>query len=111
MQAASAAERWVPAAANPAVWLGTILAEAARQGRDKLTLLTSPGIEGFGDWLEQLIAESTGKQGAGILPVVGEALASPQAYGDDRLFVQLQLGEDPGEQAGLDPLRAAGHPG
>ena len=110
MQAASAAERWVPAAANPAAWLGTILAEAARQGRDKLTLLTSPGIESFGDWLEQLIAESTGKQGAGILPVVGEAPASPQAYGDDRLFVRLQLGEDSGEQAVLDPLRAAGHP-
>jgi transaldolase/glucose-6-phosphate isomerase len=110
MQAASAAERWVPAAANPAAWLGTILAEAARQGRDKLTLLTSPGIESFGDWLEQLIAESTGKQGTGILPVVGEAPASPQAYGDDRLFVQLQLGEDPGEQAVLDQLRAAGHP-
>ena len=110
MQAASAAERWVPAAANSAAWLGTILAEAARQGRDKLTLLAPAGIEGFGDWLEQLIAESTGKQGTGILPVVGEAPAPPQAYGEDRLFVQLQLGEDPGEQAFLDQLHAAGHP-
>ncbi|MGW8250515.1 MAG: bifunctional transaldolase/phosoglucose isomerase, partial [Anaerolineales bacterium] len=75
--------------ANPAAWLGTILGSLAGMNRDmrrdKLTLVLSPAIASFGDWVEQLIAESTGKAGKGILPVVGEELAAPEAYGDDRL--------------------------
>jgi transaldolase/glucose-6-phosphate isomerase len=112
-QAASASERWVPAADNPAARLGALLAEAARQGRDKLTLLTPPAIHSFGDWAEQLIAESTGKQGAGILPVVGERPGPPEVYGDDRLFVALWLDERVGESAGpgADGLGAPGGPG
>jgi glucose-6-phosphate isomerase len=110
LQAASASARWVPARDNPAVRLGAFLAESVRQGRDKLTVLAPASLESFGDWVEQLIAESTGKEGTGILPVVGEVPAPPQAYGEDRLFVQLQLGADQDGEAGLEGLRAAGHP-
>jgi len=77
----------VPAGRNPGLVLGTILGEAALQGRDKLTLVAEPAWEPFGAWLEQLIAESSGKQGKGILPVAGEPLAASKEYGPDRLFV------------------------
>ncbi|HHO68743.1 MAG TPA: transaldolase, partial [Gammaproteobacteria bacterium] len=84
----------VAPARNPGVVLGAILAAAAGRGRDKLTLVASPAIATLGAWLEQLVAESTGKQGKGIIPVDGERLAAPEAYGDDRLFVYLRLGAD-----------------
>ena len=71
---------------NNGAWLGAVLGELAMAGRDKVTLVASPLLANFCDWIEQLIAESTGKEGMGILPVVGEPLASPNLYGDDRLF-------------------------
>ena len=79
----------VPVADNPGLWLGTLIGEAARAGRDKLTLLLPDEVSAFGGWLEQLIAESTGKEGTGIVPVDGEPQGSPDVYGDDRLFVSL----------------------
>src|SRR5581483_11820909 len=75
---------------NPGVWLGAAMGTLARDGHDKLTLVVSPPIGSFGSWLEQLLAESTGKEGRGILPVDGEALGKPEVYGDDRLFVYLR---------------------
>ena len=90
--------------------IGVIMGELARAGRDKLTIITSPGIAGFGDWLEQLIAESTGKEGQGILPVVGETIGSPDVYGDDRFFVSVSLAADQTNQSVLRALEAAGHP-
>lgn len=91
-------------------FLGALLGELARRGRDKLTLLFSPRIEAFGDWIEQLIAESTGKEGKGILPVVGEPLGPPEVYGEDRVFVALRIGEDRSGEKELQALTAAGHP-
>lgn len=79
---------------NPGAWLGSLLGASVRQGKDKLTLITSPSIGSFGLWLEQLIAESTGKEGTGIIPVMGEPLAAPEEYGNDRLFVYLRLQND-----------------
>ncbi len=79
---------------NPGCLLGTIMGIMALKGRDKLTLVTSPGVSRFGLWAEQLIAESTGKEGKGIIPVAGEPLVDPQYYGEDRLFVFLRLKED-----------------
>jgi transaldolase/glucose-6-phosphate isomerase len=76
---------------NDGAWLGAVLGELAKAGRDKVTFITAPALASFGDWLEQLIAESTGKEGKGILPVVGEPPGTPDAYGDDRLFVYLRL--------------------
>jgi hypothetical protein len=94
------------------VRLGATLAEAARLGRDKITFVISPRIETFADWAEQLIAESTGKEGKGLVPVAGEALGEPAAYGNDRLFVYMRLAsqtEDEIERR-LQALEAAGHP-
>jgi len=76
---------------NPGLYLGAVMGEAALAGRDKLTILTSPRLAAFGDWAEQLVAESTGKAGAGIVPIVGEPVGEPEAYGDDRFFVFLTL--------------------
>lgn len=94
--------------------LGAILGALAKAGRDKVTFVTSPALANFGDWVEQLIAESTGKDGTGILPVVGEALGDPAVYGADRLFVYLRLaGADAAQgahDAALAALAAAGHP-
>ena len=81
----------VPAARNPGVVLGVILATLAKAGRDKLTLITSPEISGMGAWLEQLLAESTGKDGKGLIPVEGESVGPPGVYGEDRLFLHLRL--------------------
>ena len=94
----------------PAVKLGVALGELAAMGRDKLTFITSPSMESFGDWVEQLLAESTGKDGKGIVPIVGEDLASPQTYSEDRGFVWLHLKEDDASSAALHSLREAGHP-
>ena len=95
---------------NPGAWLGVIMGVMAKAGRDKLTIITSAGIASFGDWAEQLVAESTGKEGRGILPVVGETVGVPAMYGSDRLFVHLRLVEDETYLPALAALEAAGHP-
>jgi transaldolase/glucose-6-phosphate isomerase len=102
----------VPTDENPGVWLGSVMATMAKAGHDKLTVLTSPTLSSFGLWAEQLIAESLGKEGMGIIPVAREPLLAPQHYGDDRLFVYLRLDGDnaTGTDAGVEALRAAGHP-
>ena len=93
----------------PALRLGAAMAAGARGGRDKLTFAIEPGFASFGLWVEQLIAESTGKSGTGVLPVVGEALGPPTAYGTDRIFVAIGT-LDPAAERALTPLAAAGHP-
>jgi transaldolase/glucose-6-phosphate isomerase len=101
----------VPASENPAARLGAILGECAKAGRDKLTIIADPKVESFGLWVEQLIAESTGKEGKGIVPVAGETLGSPNVYGDDRLFVSIAVGKlDSETESKLKALEAAGHP-
>jgi transaldolase/glucose-6-phosphate isomerase len=101
----------VPATDNPGARLGAILGECARAGRDKLTLVMDPKIKALGLWIEQLIAESTGKEGKGILPVAGEPLGPPSVYGDDRLFVSIAIERLESEtEAKLRALEAAGHP-
>ena len=93
--------------------LGTIIGMAAQKfGRDKLTIVASPGIFSLGAWLEQLVAESTGKDGKGLIPVDREALGKPDVYGRDRLFVYLRLSSAPeaGQDASMDELERAGHP-
>ena len=97
-------------APNIAATLGVIISELAKEGRDKLTFIISPPLESFGDWVEQLIAESTGKEGKGILPVVGEAVGAPEEYGADRLFVYLRLAEDDTFDAAVQALRDGGQP-
>ena len=84
---------------NPAVGLGLLMAAGAKNGRDKLTLIVPPALEAFGLWVEQLVAESTGKQGVGVVPIAGETLASPAAYGADRVFVRLRETESVDEAA------------
>ena len=102
----------VPPSENPGVMLGLALGAAVRAGRDKVTMLASPGLFGFGGWAEQLFAESTGKNGKGVIPIDGEPLAVPLVYGDDRVFIDLTLdGEaDAAHEARLKALEAAGHP-
>jgi len=92
--------------------LGAILGTLAKAGRDKLTLIASPPIASFGNWVEQLIAESTGKEGTGIVPVVGEAVGPPTVYADDRLFVYLRMSHTDNEATdrAVQALRDAGHP-
>jgi hypothetical protein len=104
--------RAADAAVNPGLSLGATLGEAALAGRDKLTVMTSSRLAAFGDWAEQLIAESTGKAGTGIVPIVGEALKAPGEYPDDRCFVLLTMtGDiDPELHALADALAALGHP-
>ncbi len=92
------------ASTNPGAWLGAVLGEAALAGRDKLTLVLPPRFAALGYWIEQLIAESTGKEGRGIVPVEGEPLAGPGVYRNDRLFVVM------GENADGDALERAGEP-
>lgn len=101
-----------PADANPGVILGTILGVAANHGRDKITIITSPGISDLGAWLEQLIAESTGKVGKGIIPVDRERLGKPSAYGNDRVFAYLRLASksNKAQDAAVAALEKAGHP-
>ena len=98
--------------ANPGVVLGAILGVAANHGRDKITFITSPGISDLGAWLEQLIAESTGKVGKGIIPVDREKLGKPAVYGNDRVFAYLRLSSKPNaaQDAAVTALEKAGHP-
>lgn len=102
----------VPPAANPGVALGLYLGGWAKTGRDKVTLVTTPSLSSFGLWLEQLLAESTGKEGKGLIPIAGERLAEPGCYGDDRLFVAVSLeSERDGEtERSLKLLEHHGHP-
>lgn len=90
--------------------LGVIMGELAAAGRDKLTIIASPTLEPFGDWAEQLIAESTGKGGRGVLPVVGERVSPPDRYGIDRQFVYLRLASEPTYDVQVEALKQAGHP-
>ncbi|MGZ3599964.1 MAG: bifunctional transaldolase/phosoglucose isomerase, partial [Ktedonobacterales bacterium] len=101
-----------PARENPGVYLGAIMGALANKGHDKLTLVVSPPISTFGYWAEQLIAESTGKENKGIVPVEGETLGPPSVYGNDRLFVYVRTdeGADPHLDEQLQALEAAGQP-
>ncbi len=101
----------VPAADNPGARLGAIMGECAKAGRDKLTIVCDPKISSFGLWVEQLLAESSGKEGKGIIPIAGETLGSPAVYGDDRLFVSIAVEKlDSETDAKLKALEADGHP-
>jgi glucose-6-phosphate isomerase len=97
---------------NSGLWLGAALGELARRGRDKLTFVVDPPLSSFGVWAEQLVAESTGKQGRGILPIADEPLVDPGAYGQDRVFVHLRDADapDPRHSEAVAALAAAGHP-
>jgi glucose-6-phosphate isomerase len=97
-------------AQNPGLRLGAALGVLAKAGRDKLTLLVSPGLANFGDWVEQLVAESTGKNGTGILPVVGEPVGPVTVYDNDRVFVYLQLAGDNSYSQLMSDLAQANHP-
>jgi transaldolase / glucose-6-phosphate isomerase len=111
-QMAHACHSCVPPDENPGVVLGTVLGIAARAGRDKVTLFASPGLSDFGAWLEQLLAESTGKVGKGLIPVDRERPGGPAVYGNDRLFVYVRLepAADAAQDAAVDALERAGHP-
>ncbi len=102
----------VPPSENPGVRLGALLGAAALQGRDKVTLVASPAIASFGGWAEQLIAESTGKQGKGLIPIDGEPVDVPAAYGHDRVFVYLRLDGHAvtRQDEALRSLEREGHP-
>ncbi len=100
----------VPPHENPGIQLGLALGAAARAGRDKVTLSASNQIEDFGAWTEQLIAESTGKNGRALIPLADEPLGKPDVYGDDRIFVDLALKGDTSREAALKALEQAGHP-
>ena len=97
---------------NPGAWLGATMGALARQGRDKLTLVTSPALGSFGLWVEQLIAESLGKDGKGIVPVAGEPLMATTDYGDDRLFVYLRLAGDDNSaiDTAIERIKSSGQP-
>jgi transaldolase/glucose-6-phosphate isomerase len=107
-----ACKAFVPVEQNPGVLLGLAIGSAAKLGHDKITLITSPGIADLGAWLEQLIAESTGKLGKGIIPVDREALGGPEVYGNDRIFAYLRLetAPDATQDAKVSALEKAGHP-
>jgi len=95
---------------SPGAWLGAIIAESALRGKDKLTLIVSPGISTFAYWVEQLVAESTGKNGKGILPIEGEPVGEREVYGDDRLFVYLRMDGDCTYDGSVSALEQAGQP-
>ena len=97
-------------ALEPAAQLGATIGELATRGRDKLTFVLSAPVAGFSSWVEQLIAESTGKEGKGILPVAGEPLGPPAVYGTDRVFAYLRIANDTTHDAAVGALRDAGHP-
>ncbi len=109
---AKACSAGTPPNQNPGVLLGTMLGVAAAHGRDKVTIEASPGIADLGAWLEQLLAESTGKDGKGVIPIEGETLAAPSAYGDDRVFAYLRLADSPdaAQDAAIKALEQAGQP-
>jgi glucose-6-phosphate isomerase len=97
---------------NPGVWMGTLIGCLARHGHDKLTFIISPSIRSFGIWVEQLLAESTGKEGKGIIPVIDEPLVDLKHYGDDRTFIYLRMGGDNNAKTdeGVLRLELAGQP-
>ena len=101
-----------PPTANPGVLLGTFMGVAAKHGRDKVTIVASPEVASVGAWLEQLLAESTGKIGRGLVPVDGEPLGAPEVYGDDRVFAYLHLADVPehAQDAAIEALEKAGQP-
>jgi glucose-6-phosphate isomerase len=97
-------------ATNPGLWLGCAIGELALARRDKLTFIVDPPIESFGLWVEQLIAESTGKHGKGVLPVADEPLGAPEAYGGDRVFLHLHDARHPDGDDVIDRVTGAGQP-
>ena len=103
-------ENFPPTGENSGAWLGAIMGECALAGRDKITLFTSPALASFGAWAEQLVAESTGKEGKGILPAANEAPGEPAVYARDRLFVRLRLAGETAHETSIQALAAAGHP-
>jgi ribose 5-phosphate isomerase B len=107
---ASACGGHLAAADNPALRLGAVLGALALSGRDKVTFVLSPAIQPLGAWLEQLLTESTGKNGQGLIAIHDEPLGPPAVYGKDRVFVSITLGGDASIERGLGPLEAAGHP-
>jgi len=109
---AAACQPEIAAAANPAARLAAALCDAWRGGRDKLTLITAPSLAAFGPWVEQLVAESTGKQGRGLVPVIDEPVGAAGEYADDRVFVSLALAgeEDAEHQRRVEQIDVAGHP-
>jgi transaldolase/glucose-6-phosphate isomerase len=108
---AAASSPAVPAADNPGLRLGALLGTASKTGRDKMTLVMSPEIDSLGSWIEQLVAESTGKEGKGVVPVDREPLGPPEVYGSDRVFVYLQLGSGEARQEqAVAALERAGQP-
>jgi len=111
-QAAEACAQTVAAGENAGARLGATLAALANAGRNKLTLVIPPPLSSLALWIEHLLAESTGKEGKGIVPVTGEALGAPEVYGDDRVFAYIQVGAaaDADIEARLAALQAAGHP-
>jgi transaldolase / glucose-6-phosphate isomerase len=104
------ASRYTSEEGNAPAELGEAIARNALEGRDKLTLVVSPPIDSLALWIEQLVAESTGKEGKGVLPVAGERLGEPEDYGQDRLFVWIHAGEDALTRQKLTRLQGAGHP-
>lgn len=108
-QAVEASGPYVPALESPGAWLGVIIAEASLAGKDKLTFIISPKISSFGCWLEQLVAESTGKEGKGILPIEGEPVGQNESYGNDRLFMYLRLDDDSTNDRRVSDLEKAGY--
>ncbi|HEY4776950.1 MAG TPA: bifunctional transaldolase/phosoglucose isomerase [Candidatus Acidoferrales bacterium] len=102
----------VPADENPGAILGAILGTLQKSGRDKVTLFASPGISDLGAWLEQLLAESTGKEGKGLIPVDRESIGAPDVYGKDRVFVYMRLedGADAKQDSAIATLEKAGQP-
>jgi transaldolase/glucose-6-phosphate isomerase len=109
-QAVESAGSDVPPLENPGMWLGVVVAAASEGGKNKLSLIVSPAFSSFGAWLEQLIAESTGKEGKGILPVVGEPAGSPEDYGDDRVFVYLRHDGDDTHDLFVSDMERQGYP-
>ena len=105
----AAEECRVEGGGNAGLWLGCALGELALQGRDKLTFVADAPLTSYGVWAEQLFAESTGKQGKGILPIADEPLLAPEAYGDDRVFLHIAT-DDAGNASKVAALKAAGHP-
>lgn len=103
---------YVPAPANPGLALGTIMGMCQQQGRDKITFILSESIAAFGLWVEQLIAESTGKEGKGLVPVVNNPVGSPEVYGNDRLFIYMHVPSDKDDKQDkkVKALADAGHP-
>lgn len=102
----------LPASENPGVMLGIILGVLAKNGRDKITIISSPGIQYFGSWLEQLIAESTGKDGKGLIPVDRERLGPTNVYGNDRVFIYMRLESTPdrSQDEAVEALKESGQP-